>query len=105
MATKETFVEATGYVTQTTFWEDFSIAEKFGEEAVKDTFLSAFKEWKGNYIYLTELVMILNWKIYQHFLHDNKLAKIYNDLWEKADTYACNHLKGKELSYFYKITD
>jgi len=105
MNTKETFIETTGYVTQTTFWEDFTIAEKFGEKAIKDTFSRAFKEWKNNYIYLTELVIILNWKIYQHFSHDNKLAKIYNDLWEKANSYACNHLKGKELSYFYKITD
>ena len=105
MDVKNIFIRETGYNTQTTFWEDFSIAEKFGEEAIKDTFNRAFEEWKENYIYLTELVMILNCKIYQFFQNDIKLAKIYNDFWEKADYYACNHLKGKELSYFYKITD
>ena len=45
-----------GYKPITTFWEDFSIADKFGNEAVNDTFKRAFTEWKGNYAYLTEMV-------------------------------------------------
>ena len=27
-----------GYKPFTTFWDDFSIAEKFGKDAIKDTF-------------------------------------------------------------------
>lgn len=94
------------YECITTFWEDFTIAENFGVNAVKDTFNRAFNEWKGDYKYLTELVMVLNHKIWQHYEDGNlQLANIYNDLWAKADEYACNNLKDEELSYFYKITD
>jgi hypothetical protein len=95
----------TGYKPITTFYEDFSIADAFGERAVKDTFNRAFKEWKHNYKYLTELVMALNWKIWEHYEHNERLAKLYNDLWEKADQYACENLKGEELSYFYETVD
>ena len=38
----------------TTFWTDFSIADRFGIKAVKDTFERAFKEWKSNARYLKE---------------------------------------------------
>ena len=94
-----------GYEVQTTFWEDFSIADKFGISAVKDTFNRAFNEWKGNYIYLTELVLVLNHKIWQHYEKNEALAKVYNELWEKADAYAVNNLKGEELSHFYNVLD
>ncbi len=52
-----------GYEMQTTFPMDFSIADTFGANAVKDTFKRAFNEWKSNYVYLTELVITLNLKI------------------------------------------
>ena len=94
-----------GYVLTTTFWDDFSIADRFGEDAIKDTFKRAFKEWKGNHIYLTELVIVLNHKIWQHYQKNDAYAELYNDLWEKADNYACTHLKGEELTHFYRITD
>ena len=105
MTFKEYLRNLNGYETITTFWEDFSIADKFGINAVKDTFNRAFNEWKGNYKYLTELVLVLNHKIWQHYEKNEALARVYNDLWEKADLYACNNLKGEELSYFYRILD
>lgn len=83
----------------------FYNCREFGVDAVKDTYNRAFKEWKNNYKYLTELVMILNWKIWQHYEKNDELATLYNSLWEKADAYACEHLKGEELSYFYRTTD
>ena len=94
-----------GYETMTTFWEDFTIADAFGIDAVKDTYNRAFKGWKDNYKYLTELVLVLNWKIWQHYETNVELAKVYNELWEKADEYACENLKGEEAVYFYKVTD
>jgi len=94
-----------GYETKTTFWTDFSIADRFGIEAVKDTYNRAFNEWKNNYIYLTELVMVLNHKIWEHYQVNDVLAEIYNDLWMKADEYAYENLTGDELSYFYRVTD
>lgn len=97
--------EMCGYEAKTTFWNDFSIADAFGIDAVKDTFNRAFEEWKGNYEYLTELVMVLNHKIWQHYESNQKLARVYDGLWKKADAYACENLKGDELSYFYNVTD
>ena len=94
-----------GYQTITTFWEDFSIADEFGVRAVKGTYERAMKEWKTNYKYLTELVMVLNWKIWQHHEKNSQLADIYHNLWEEADMYAIENLKGDELVYFYKTTD
>lgn len=97
--------EMTGYKPKTTFWEDFSIAEAFGKSAIQDTYRRAFLDWKKDYIYLTELVMVLNWKIWQHYETNNELALLYNKLWEEADEYACDNLKDKELEYFYTTTD
>ena len=57
----------TGYKPRTTFWQDFSIADAFGGDAVTDTFHRAFNEWKDNCVYITELVMVLNHKIAQWY--------------------------------------
>lgn len=97
--------EMTGYKPITTFYTDFSIADRFGEKAIKDTFDRAFEEWHKDYKYLTELVMVLNWKIFEHYQNNEVLAKIYNDLWEQADDYAFENLKDEELDYFIKTTD
>ncbi len=94
-----------GYEPKTTFWEDFSIADRFGIQAVKETFSRAFDEWRDNHIYLTELTMVLNHKIWQHYTINKLLAEVYNDLWEQADLYARENLDGDELAYFYDTTD
>ena len=94
------------YECKTTFYQDFSIADKFGVSAIKDTYKRAFNEWKTNYIYLTELVMVLNYKMWEHYQNGNQeLAKVYDELWRKADGYACDNLSGEELAYFFRITD
>ena len=95
----------TGYKPLTTFWSDFSTAEQFGIEAVKGTFKRAFEEWKGDYKFLTELVMVLNHKIWQWYEKNDELARVYNALWEEADNYGCENLKGEELDYFYETLD
>ena len=106
MTVKTWNIEAmTGYKPITTFYEDFSIADWFGVDAIRDTYKNAFENWKGDYKYLTELVMALNWKIWEHYETNEKYAKVYNELWGKADLYATSHLKGEELSYFYRTTD
>lgn len=95
----------TGYQPKTTFWQDFSIADKFGAESITDTFNRAFAEWKTNYVYLTEMVMVLNWKLWQWYEKNDELAELYDALWKQADEYACNTLQGEELSYYYQTTD
>ena len=89
----------------TTFWQDFTIADRFGIPAVKDTFRRAFGEWKRDYRYLTDLVIVLNHKIWEHYEKNEPLARVYNDLWSKAQDYAVKNLKGEELDYYFEQTD
>lgn len=97
--------ELNGYRPITTFWMDFDIADRFGVAAVKDTYKRAFHEWKTDYRYLTELVMVLNHKCWQHYERNNELSELYATLYEVADNYAINTLKGQELKYFLEVTD
>lgn len=99
------FMAENGYELQTTFWNDFSIADRFGISAIQDTFNRAFEEWKGDYKYLTELILVLNHKIWQYYETRPEVAKLYNSLWEQADLYAQDNLKDDELSYYYDVTD
>lgn len=90
----------------TTFWMDFSIADMFGVEAVKDTYKRAFEEWKDDYLYLTDLVAVLNHKIWQHYNAGNdRMARLYDKLWREAQSYGYDHLKGDELVYFWRVLD
>ena len=98
--------EMTGYEPKTTFYQDFSIADAFGVSAIKDTFkrgLEACQEL--GYIYLTEFVMVLNWKIWEHYRTNNTFGRTYNDLWMKASEIAQTTLQGDELMYYYRTTD
>ena len=98
--------ELTGYEPKTTFWQDFSIADNFGTSAIRDTYDRAFDHWHNNVVYLTELVMTLNWKIWQHYEAGNSdISALYNELWERADAWACENLTGEDLDYFYRTTD
>lgn len=95
-----------GYQCITTFWSDFSIADHFGIDAIKDTFKRAFDEWKSNYKYLTELVIVLNHKCWWHYDNDDEeKSKLYHDLYFEARNYALENLKDEEFEYYYNITD
>lgn len=89
----------------TTFWMDFSIADRFGAAAVQDTFNRAFAEWKNDYRYLTDLVMVLNHKLWHWYGKNDSLARLYDRLYWKAADYAIDHLKGDELRYYLDVTD
>lgn len=94
------------YELQTTFWDDFCIAELFGYEAIKDTYDNAFNSWKDNVVFVTELVMVLNWKCWQHFDKGNdKLSGLYQELFEALDAWCLDNLKGSDLEYFITTTD
>lgn len=90
---------------ETTFDMDFAIADHFGVNAVKDTFNRAFKEWKSDARYLTELVMVLNHRCWFWYGKNNALSEIYSDLFYKAQGWAYDHLKGEELAFFLEVTD
>ncbi len=90
----------------TTFDMDFAIADRFGVNAVKDTFNRAFKEWKSDAQYLTELVMVLNHRCWYWYYQNRKaLSKVYEDLYYKAHDYAVKTLKGEELAFYLDVTD
>lgn len=63
------------------------------------------KAWHDNYIYLTELVLVLNHKIWHWYELDEPTARVYNELWHNAARFAEDNLKGDELQYYYKTTD
>lgn len=89
----------------TTFWQDFDIADKFGVAAIKDTYNRAFNEWKTDYRYLTELVMVLNHKCWFYYERNDEYCELYAELFHLADNYAIDNLKGKELEFFLEVTD
>lgn len=100
-----TIQELTGYVPKTTFYTDFSIADQYGVDAIKDTYKRAFNEWKTNTEFVTELAMTLNWKIWRWHKHNDEYAQLYNELWQKTDQWCMVNLKGQDLTYYIQTTD
>ena len=100
-----TIEELTGYKPCTTFYTDFSIADAYGVSAIQDTYNRAFKEWKTNYKYITELVMVLNWKISRWYEKNDEYAELYNKLWGELDCWCLDNLKGEALEYYIRTTD
>lgn len=94
-----------GYELKTTFWDDFTIADAFGIEAIKDTYNRAFNEWKHDHIYITELCMVMNWKMFYWFEKDDNKYQIYYDLFTTLDEWCMENLKDEQLDYFLKTTD
>lgn len=112
----------TGYKPKTTYYMDFGIAERFGESAVRDTYRRAFKYHHEDIEWMTEICMVLNWKIHEHYGRNDKLAKLYNDLWRECDSWILEcednddkkfstdkirykHFTEDEIDYFLKTTD
>lgn len=91
---------------KTTFDEDFDIAEAFGIGAIKGTYEEVKRQWSSNYEYFTELVLVLNWKCWDHYYAGNHdYGRLYHDLYYKARDYALTHFKGEALTYFLRETD
>ena len=92
----------------TTFCRVFMMAEVYGVAAIRDTFNRAFAGWKHHYKYLTELAMTLNHRLF--YWHEaagenDERTKLYNELWQRADDWGYNNLKGDELSFFLRVLD
>lgn len=93
-----------GYKMQTTFWEDFSIADKFGEDAIVDTYKRAFI-YKFDIKFITELAIVLNLKIWQYYQKNDSLAELYDKLWRNVDEYIIENFDDEDLRYYSRITD
>lgn len=99
-------VKFCGYKQLTTFYRDFGTIECLGIKAIQEAYEKRFNAWKFEYKHLTELVLVLNWKVAEHYdAHNDALYRVYSDLWRKAEHYAITNLKGKELDYYYDIVD
>ena len=94
-----------GYETKTTFWQDFSIADAFGIEAIKDTFKRSFRDWKYNCEYITELAMVMSWKSCSWYEKDRQKSELYAQYYHKVDSWCLDNLKDKELEYYIRTTD
>ena len=93
------------YKFQTTFWEEFSIADQYGPNEIMQHYHLAFDQWKDNLEYLTELVLVLNWKIFQWYQVDDNLGLTYDELWKMTDDYAMQTLKDDDLHYYLSVLD
>ena len=89
-----------------TFYADFSVADVYGEDAIRETFASAFSNWKGDARMFVELVAALNHKIW--FWYEagvEEYSALYDSLWRKADEYGCEHFKGEDANHYFQVLD
>ena len=93
------------YKFESTFWEEFSIAEDYGSEVVRDHWNLVFEQWKDNLKFLTELDLVLNIKIFIWYGVDDSIGKMYDQLWKETDGYALDTLKGEDLHYYLSTLD
>lgn len=93
------------YKCKTTFLNDFLIADSFGDQAIQDTFNRAFKEWKNNVVYVTELAMVMSWQSCSWYEKNQTRSFLYADLYHKVDDWCMNNLKGDDLDYYIKTSD
>lgn len=96
------------YRRKTMFYSDLSIAEWYGVESVKETFNRILHEWISNIEYITEFVMCLNWKCWEHHNKGKtELSLLYHDLYYDAQDKVLDYYKNdnKSLQYYYEILD
>ena len=88
-----------------TFFADFSVADCYGVKAIEDTYKRAFGEWKSDVKMFTELVAVLNHKIWYWWKTNDEYSKLYDRLWKEADAFGIDNFKGEDLTYFYYVLD
>lgn len=104
-----------GHETHTMLWSDFTIADYYGTKAITDTYnkvLDASKSYdaekkknKYNEKVVTEMYMVLNWKLNTFHGKNDILAQHYYELYEKLYEFVTKHFTKEQLSYFYETTD
>ena len=88
------------------FYADFSVAEHYGTNGISDTYRRAFDSWKNNVKMFTELVAVLNHKLW--FWYEagvEEYAKLYDKLWKEADEYGNDHFKGDDAKHYFLVLD
>ena len=90
---------------ESNYWEDFTKVENKWTKAIEELCETLFEKNKNNVKYLTELVLVLNWKIWDYYETDENIARVYDKLWRKLDEYCCENLKWEEARYYFRKTD
>lgn len=103
---KDEVERTTGFRMQADFYQELSIIENFwGEEGVREVvnnYISILIE--DVYLY-TELVFILNWKLWHHMEDNTQYVELYNALYRNAYIKGLMFYKGAEASYFVSTLD
>ena len=95
-----------GYTQRTTFWDDFTIAERFGLPAIKDTYKNAFMSWKSGVGFIRGLVWVLNWKmLYMGERRMTEKSAMYYKCWVELSNWCERHLEAGAYEYFINVTD
>lgn len=105
MIAKKWSVEKTGYKPCTPAYSVLTKAEAAGTQAVEQAYKTLRAKYGGSYKQLTELVMVLNWKVWQTFSTNQSLSMLYHALYRSLDGWCCEHLQGEELDYFYRTVN
>lgn len=93
------------YRFHTLYWELFCLGELLGEKTIRKNYKNALENCKDNLVHLTELVLVLNLKIWRWYNVDDNLGKLYDELWKDADSYAMATLQGDDLHYYLSVLD
>lgn len=100
-------------LTNTHYHTAFTLAEAYPNLSVADRlvliaamFIVFFEEAKDDYRKLTELVAVLNHKIWEHYDNGDELfSRKYDILWRKGDSWASEHLEGDAMTHFCWVLD
>lgn len=105
--------EITGYKPVTDYWTQLNKVEAENNTS-EDSACLAIRKWltdilpeaQKDYKAYTELVMVLNHKCWAHaHYNQNKIGRLYHDLFYKTQDWGYRNLKGELLSYFIQTLD
>lgn len=89
-----------------TFYGDFQLGENFGgKKGVEDTYKLVKEGWSDNPAAWGEVVCALNWRLWDLYETDEDMARLYQDLWEKAQDFGYATFKGEDATTFFRKVD
>ena len=107
--TMERQLHNNGHERKTTFMSDLSIGEWCeGVEGVLDTWKRVMLYWKDDVAYLSEFVLCVNWKSWEHYERgNNEWARFYSFLYDYTRDLAYDYYEGDEekTSYMFDYLD
>jgi len=116
--------DMSSYKPKYTFYSDFAIAEFYfvygkDKNSIKETYDRVIKSWSSSYEALTEIILVLNHKIWAFFQDvdtqylgidkekGKEIAGIYNELWKKTEDLFFKLYENNDdaMSHYYEVTD